>query len=67
MNDHEPRRPNEGDSAWIQRELEKLGFKVNIARETDATFRQVAMYASGSASAASPEHLRDLVLTFRAR
>ena len=27
---------------WIQRELEKIGFKVNITRQTDATFRQLA-------------------------
>ncbi len=34
---------HEAASVWIQRELEKLGFKVNIVRETDATFRQVAI------------------------
>ena len=27
---------------WIQRELEKVGFKINITRQTDATFRQLA-------------------------
>ncbi|MBV9861806.1 MAG: ABC transporter substrate-binding protein [Alphaproteobacteria bacterium] len=34
--------PHEQASVWIQRELEKLGFTVNIVKETDATFRQVA-------------------------
>jgi peptide/nickel transport system substrate-binding protein len=34
---------HEAASVWIQRELEKIGFKVNIVRETDATFRQVAI------------------------
>jgi peptide/nickel transport system substrate-binding protein len=34
---------HEQASVWIQRELEKIGFKVNIVRETDATFRQVAI------------------------
>src|SRR5439155_7004157 len=34
---------HEAASVWIQRELEKLGFKVNIVRETDPTFRQVAI------------------------
>ena len=28
-------------SVWLQTELEKIGFKVNIVKETDATFRQV--------------------------
>ena len=27
---------------WIQRELEKIGLKINITRQTDATFRQLA-------------------------
>ncbi|MBI4589714.1 MAG: ABC transporter substrate-binding protein [Candidatus Rokubacteria bacterium] len=35
--------PHEQASIWIQRELEKIGFKVNIVKETDATFRQVAI------------------------
>src|SRR6202007_1889573 len=35
-------QPHEEASVWIQRELEKLGFKVNIVKETDATFRQMA-------------------------
>jgi peptide/nickel transport system substrate-binding protein len=30
-------------SIWLQRELEKIGFKVTIVKETDATFRQVAI------------------------
>jgi peptide/nickel transport system substrate-binding protein len=34
--------PHEQAATWIQRELEKIGFKINIVRETDATFRQVA-------------------------
>ena len=34
---------HEAASVWTQRELEKIGFKVNIVRETDATFRQVAI------------------------
>ncbi len=34
---------HEAASVWIQRELEKIGFKVNIVRETDATFRQLAI------------------------
>lgn len=35
-------QPHEQAATWIQRELEKIGFKVNIVKETDATFRQVA-------------------------
>jgi peptide/nickel transport system substrate-binding protein len=34
---------HEQASIWIQRELEQIGFKVNIVKETDATFRQVAI------------------------
>src|SRR5262249_62417747 len=34
---------HEQASVWIQRELEQIGFKVNIVKETDATFRQVAV------------------------
>jgi peptide/nickel transport system substrate-binding protein len=34
---------HEQAAVWIQRELEKIGFKVNIVKETDATFRQVAI------------------------
>ncbi len=34
---------HEQASVWLQRELEKIGFKVEIVRETDATFRQVAI------------------------
>ncbi len=34
---------HEQASVWLQRELEKIGFKVNIVKETDATFRQVAI------------------------
>jgi peptide/nickel transport system substrate-binding protein len=34
---------HEQASVWLQRELEKLGFKVEIVKETDATFRQVAI------------------------
>ncbi|MBI4563037.1 MAG: ABC transporter substrate-binding protein [Candidatus Rokubacteria bacterium] len=34
---------HEQASIWIQHELEKIGFKVNIVKETDATFRQVAI------------------------
>ena len=33
---------HEQAAVWIQRELEKIGFKVNIVKETDATFRQLA-------------------------
>ncbi|HEX7787858.1 MAG TPA: ABC transporter substrate-binding protein, partial [Methylomirabilota bacterium] len=36
-------QPHEEAAVWIQRELEKIGFKVNIVKETDATFRQVAI------------------------
>ena len=35
-------QPHEQAATWIQRELEKIGFKVNIVKETDATFRQLA-------------------------
>lgn len=35
-------QPHEQAATWIQRELEKIGFKINIVKETDATFRQVA-------------------------
>jgi peptide/nickel transport system substrate-binding protein len=35
-------QPHEQASVWLQTELEKIGFKVNIVKETDATFRQVA-------------------------
>ncbi|HXG02337.1 MAG TPA: ABC transporter substrate-binding protein [Candidatus Binatia bacterium] len=34
---------HEQASVWVQRELEKIGFKVAIVKETDATFRQVAI------------------------
>jgi len=34
---------HEQASVWIQRELEQIGFKVTIVKETDATFRQVAI------------------------
>jgi len=33
---------HEQASVWLQRELEQIGFKVNIVKETDATFRQLA-------------------------
>jgi len=36
-------QPHEQAATWIQAELEKIGFKVNIVKETDATFRQVAI------------------------
>ncbi len=32
--------PHEQAAIWIQGELEKIGIKVNIVKETDATFRQ---------------------------
>ena len=35
-------QPHEQAAVWIQTELEKIGFKVSIVKETDATFRQVA-------------------------
>jgi peptide/nickel transport system substrate-binding protein len=35
-------QPHEEAAIWIQRELEKIGFKINITRQTDATFRQLA-------------------------
>ena len=35
-------QPHEQAAIWIQRELEQIGFKVTIVRETDATFRQIA-------------------------
>jgi peptide/nickel transport system substrate-binding protein len=34
---------HEQAAIWIQRELEQIGFKVSIVKETDATFRQVAI------------------------
>jgi peptide/nickel transport system substrate-binding protein len=34
---------HEQAAVWIQRDLEKIGFKVEIVKETDATFRQVAI------------------------
>lgn len=34
---------HEQAAVWIQRELEQIGFKVSIVKETDATFRQVAI------------------------
>ena len=34
---------HEQASIWLQRELEQIGFKVNIVKETDATFRQLAI------------------------
>lgn len=34
---------HEQASVWLSRELEKIGFKVEIVKETDATFRQVAI------------------------
>lgn len=33
---------HEQAAIWLQRELEKIGFKINIVKETDATFRQLA-------------------------
>lgn len=33
---------HEQASVWLQRDLEQIGFKVNIVKETDATFRQIA-------------------------
>ena len=35
-------QPHEQAAVWIQAELDKIGFKVNIVKETDATFRQLA-------------------------
>ncbi len=35
-------QPHEEAAVWMQRELEKIGFKINITRQTDATFRQLA-------------------------
>ena len=34
--------PHEQAAIWTQRELEKIGFQVNIVKETDATFRQLS-------------------------
>lgn len=34
---------HEQAAVWIQRELEQIGFKINIVKESDATFRQVAI------------------------
>jgi peptide/nickel transport system substrate-binding protein len=34
---------HEQAAIWIQRELEKIGFKVNIVKETEPTFRQLAI------------------------
>jgi len=35
-------QPHEEAAVWMQRELEKIGLKINITRQTDATFRQLA-------------------------
>lgn len=35
-------QPHEEAAVWIQRELQRIGFAVNIVKETDATFRQIA-------------------------
>ena len=35
-------QPHEEAAVWIQRELQRIGFTVNIVKETDATFRQMA-------------------------
>src|SRR5205085_10919246 len=35
-------QPHEEAAIWIQRELEQIGFKINIQKETDATFRQLS-------------------------
>jgi peptide/nickel transport system substrate-binding protein len=35
-------QPHEQAAVWIQRELDQIGFKVNIVKETDATFRQLS-------------------------
>jgi peptide/nickel transport system substrate-binding protein len=35
-------QPHEEAAIWLQRELEKIGLKINITRQTDATFRQLA-------------------------
>jgi peptide/nickel transport system substrate-binding protein len=35
-------QPHEQAATWLQPELEKLGFRVTLARETDAAFRQTA-------------------------
>jgi peptide/nickel transport system substrate-binding protein len=34
---------HEQAAVWLQRDLEKIGFKVEIVKETDAAFRQVAI------------------------
>jgi peptide/nickel transport system substrate-binding protein len=34
--------PHEQAAIWIQRELEKIGFRVRVEKETDATFRQLS-------------------------
>jgi peptide/nickel transport system substrate-binding protein len=34
--------PHEQAAIWIQRELNKIGFQVEIVKETDATFRQMS-------------------------
>ncbi|WP_407121035.1 ABC transporter substrate-binding protein [Bradyrhizobium sp. STM 3561] len=34
--------PQEQAAIWIQRELETIGFRVSIEKETDATFRQLS-------------------------
>jgi peptide/nickel transport system substrate-binding protein len=36
-------QPHEEAAVWIQRELQRIGFAVNIVKETDATFRQMAI------------------------
>jgi peptide/nickel transport system substrate-binding protein len=39
-------QPHEEAAVWIQRELQRIGFTVNIVKETDATFRQMASQGS---------------------
>ena len=34
---------HEQSAVWIQRELNKIGFQINIVKESDATFRQLAI------------------------
>src|SRR3990172_6243373 len=51
---------HEQAAVWIQRELEKIGFKVSIAKESDATFRQVAIKGDHTLSIESRQKFTNL-------
>ena len=49
-------QPHEQAAVWIQRDLEQIGFKINIVRQTDATFRQLASKGDHAASIRPGNH-----------